>query len=99
MLQIFLGGLKLNKKDVITKISTKTGIKKNVIDVVLSALTETLETELKKGQEINFSGFGKFYTKQRAERKYISFQTGETLTAPAKLVPDLKFSQNFIDKF
>lgn len=94
-----LGEKKLNKKDIISKISARTGIKKNVINVVLGGLYETLVSEMQKGEEINFSGFGKFYTKQRGERKYISFQTGELCFAPPRLVPDIKFSKNFVEKF
>lgn len=89
----------MNKKQIISKISAKTKIKRKVVDTVLTGLYETLITELRKGEEINFSGFGKFLTKERAERKYISFQTGETMIAPSKLVPELKFSKNFIEKF
>lgn len=89
----------MNKKTVISKISARTGIHKSVIETVLGGLYETLVGELQKGEEINFAGFGRFYTTQRLERKYISFQTGETMLAPPHLVPKIKFSKKFIDKF
>ena len=89
----------MNKKTVISKISARTGIHKSVIETVLAGLYETLVGELQKGEEINFAGFGRFYTTQRLERKYISFQTGETMLAPPHLVPKIKFSKKFIDKF
>ena len=89
----------MNKKNIITKISAKTGIKKIEVSAVLQALYETILTQMQNGEEIKFSGFGKFYTKQRGERKYISFQTGEVFASPPHLVPVLKFSKQFIEKF
>ena len=89
----------MNKKSVISKISEKTGIHKSVIDVVLKSLFDTLLNELQKGEDINFAGFGRFYTAQRMERKYTSFQTGEIMMSSPHLVPKIKFSKNFTDKF
>ena len=89
----------MNKKNVISKISVKMGLKKYQINAVLNALYDTLLTEMQKGEEITFSGFGKFFTKQRGERKYISFQTGEVFASPPHLVPAVKFSKQFIEKF
>ena len=89
----------MNKKTVISKISARTGVHKSVIDLVFKGLYETILSELQKGEEINFAGFGRFYTAERQERKYISFQTGETMMAPPHLVPKITFSKNFIDKF
>lgn len=89
----------MNKKAVVAKIAARTGIKKEAINLVLGALCATLVSELQKGEKINFSGFGKFQTRQRTGRKYVSFQTGETFIAPQRLVPVLKFSKNFVEKF
>lgn len=89
----------MNKKQLITRISTKTGIKKSVVNLVLSSLKDNLIIAMQKGDVVNIFGFGKFETKQRGERKYISFQTGETFMSAPHLVPVLKFSKQFIDKF
>lgn len=89
----------MNKKNIISEISASTGINKKVIDVVIKALYETLVVQLQKGEDVNFAGFGRFYTAQRMQRKYTSFQTGETMLSSPHLVPKIKFSKNFIDKF
>lgn len=89
----------MNKKTIVTKVATRCGVKKSVVSKVLGALQDTLLSEMQKGEIVNFSGFGKFFTHQRAQRKYVSFQTGETFLAPPRLVPVLKFSKKFIEKF
>lgn len=89
----------MNKKNIIAEISTKTGIHKSVIEIVFKSLYETLLSQLQKGEDVNFAGFGRFYTTQRMQRKYTSFQTGETMMSNPHLVPKIKFSKNFIDKF
>ena len=89
----------MNKKHLISKISSLSGIKKSLVARVLDNLEYVLVDALQKGETVNISGFGKFFTKQRCKREYISFQTGEKFLSPAKLVPVLKFSKKFVDKF
>jgi len=89
----------MNKKTVITKIACKTGIRKNIVANVLLMLEDLVVDVLQKGDYVNIAGFGKFYTKQRGERKFVNFQTGEKFITPPKLVPMIKFSKRFVEKF
>lgn len=89
----------MNKKNIITKIACKTGLRKNIVASVVGTLEELIIDILQKGDCANFAGFGKFYTRQRGERKFVNFQTGEKFITPPKLVPMLKFSKNFVEKF
>ena len=89
----------MNKKAFITKISATSGINKNTVSGVFSQAEKILVDALQKGEEVNLSGFGKFYTRQRNEREFISFQTGEKFSVPQKLVPMIKFSKKFVEKF
>lgn len=89
----------MNKKMFINKLSSNSGISKTIISEVFKESQKLLIDALQKGEEVNLSGFGKFYTRQRNKREFISFQTGEKFIAPQKLVPMLKFSKKFVEKF
>ena len=88
----------MNKKTIIKLLSEQTKVPKNRVDRILSALEDIILDALQKGLTVNFTGFLKFYTKQRNERKFINFQTGESFIAPQKLVPAVKFSAKFVKK-
>ena len=88
----------MNKKTIIKILSEQTKVPKNRVDRILTALENIILTALQQGEIVNFTGFLKFYTKQRNERKFVNFQTGESFIAPQKLVPAVKFSAKFINK-
>jgi DNA-binding protein HU-beta len=57
----------------------------------VEAFLETVQDALTQGDEIAFTGFGKFSTQQRAERQGVNPRNpGEKVTIPASTVP--KFS-------
>ncbi|MDD4408545.1 MAG: HU family DNA-binding protein [Clostridia bacterium] len=88
----------MNKKLIIKTISKNTNIPKVTVERVLDGLETVVLDALRKGEVINFTGFLKLYTKQRNERTFINFQTGETFVAPVKTVPAIRFSPIFIKK-
>lgn len=55
-----------------------------------NAFLATLEETLVKGEEIAFSGFGKFEVSERAARTGRNPQTGEEMTIEAKKVVKFK---------
>ena len=89
----------MNKKAFITKISSDLKVNKNTVTAIFRQAEKILVDLLQKGEEVNLSGFGKFYTRQRNQREFISFQTGEKFSVPQKLVPMIKFSKKFVEKF
>ena len=88
----------MNRKMIVKCIAQKTKLKKAVIKQVFDELENLIIDALRKGETINFSGFGKIYTKQRNERTFVNFQTGESFVAPTKVVPAIKFSSKLIEK-
>ena len=87
----------MNKKNVVKILSKGVNIPKNRVERLLDSLQILILDALRKGEVINFTGFIKFYTRQRNERVFVNFQTGESFVAPAKLVPCVKFSSKFIE--
>jgi DNA-binding protein HU-beta len=58
----------------------------DAVEAVLDAITDSL----KSGDEVNFTGFGKFSVNERGPRQGVNPRTGERITIPGGKVP--KFS-------
>ena len=53
----------------------------------VDAALEVIEETLKRGGEINFTGFGKFSVAERGARQGVNPQTGERIQIAASKVP------------
>lgn len=76
----------MNKPELVEAIREKTGLKKNEAESALTAIVETIEEALKKGDKITLIGFGSFGTRKRAKRTGVNPKTGEKIKIPAKIV-------------
>ncbi|AKG11482.1 HU family DNA-binding protein [Moraxella bovoculi] len=74
----------MNKQELITAISDKTGLtkaqSKAALDATLTVITDTLT----QGDEVALVGFGSFAIKTHRKRMGRNPKTGESLTIPAK---------------
>ena len=50
-------------------------------------MIESIEDSLKSGDEVSFTGFGKFHVANRGAREGRNPRTGETMTIAASRVP------------
>lgn len=62
------------------------GSKKLASDVV-DAVLDTITSSLTSGEEVNFTGFGKFHVAERGPRQGVNPRTGERITIPGGKVP------------
>jgi DNA-binding protein HU-beta len=81
----------VTKQEFVDQVASKTNMSRreaaDAVDAVLDSITDTL----KRGGEINFTGFGKFSTQHRKERQGVNPRNpSEKVTIPAATVP--KFS-------
>lgn len=53
----------------------------------LESMLDMIEKKIKKGEEVNITGFGKFEVVKRAGRKGRNPATGESIKVPARKVP------------
>ena len=88
---------KLAKKDLIEVIVAKTGCTKKAATEAMNELVDTTVATLKKGGEVEVSGFGKFVVKKRKARKGINPSTGETIKIAASKVPAFKAAKALKD--
>ena len=77
----------MNKTDLIELIADKADASKSEAQRFFDAFQEVVTSELKKGEEIQITGFGKFYVQKREAREGINPQTKEKMNIPASKVP------------
>jgi DNA-binding protein HU-beta len=81
----------LTKQEFIDRVAQRAGLQRRDAQKAVDAFLDTITDTLSQGDEIAFTGFGKFSTQQRAERQGVNPRNpGEKVTIPASTVP--KFS-------
>ena len=81
----------MTKQEFIERVAQRSGLQRREAQKAVEAFLETVTEALSQGDEIAFTGFGKFTTQQRAERQGVNPRNpGERVTIPAATVP--KFS-------
>jgi DNA-binding protein HU-beta len=81
----------MTKAEFIDKVAgdERIGSKKAAADAV-DAVLEAIVDSLRRGEDVNFTGFGKFSVNERGPRQGVNPRTGERITIPGGKVP--KFS-------
>jgi integration host factor subunit alpha len=82
----------LTKNDIVNSVYLKLDLpKKNSIQVV-ETLLEIIKKTLRSGEDVLVSGFGKFYVKDKRERRGRNPQTAEEMTLRAGRVVGFRCS-------
>lgn len=74
----------MNKKDLIHKISVKSGLSIADVEKAIKTYEEVVESTLKSGEKVVSIGFGTFDIKQTVARNGRNPQTGKPMIIPAK---------------
>ena len=77
----------MTKSEFVDQVADRSGLGKGEAEKSVNAVLETIEEVLKRGGEINFTGFGKFSVAQRGARQGVNPQTGERIQIAASRVP------------
>ena len=85
----------MNKEELVQEIAKKTKVTQKDAAEVLSAVIETIETSVAKGQKVTLVGFGTFEARKRAARTGRNPQTGKELKIPARVVPAFTAGKKF----
>jgi DNA-binding protein HU-beta len=81
----------VTKQEFVDKIAAKTDLSRRDAAKAVDAFLETVTDALKGGEDITFTGFGKFSTQNRAARQGVNPRNpSQKVTIPAARVP--KFS-------
>jgi DNA-binding protein HU-beta len=80
----------MNKSQLIEAVASDSGLTKTDSARAIESLLDTVARTLRKGDEVNITGFGKFSVVKRAARQGVNPRTGERLKIKASKAP--KFS-------
>ncbi len=87
----------MNKNDLITAVSEKTGLTKKDTQVALDGILDTIKENVKKGEKIQLIGFGNFEPKTNKARTGINPATKEKIQIKASKSVRFKVGKGFKD--
>ena len=77
----------VTKQDFIDRVASKSDLSKRDAGKAVDAFLDVVTDSLKRGDQITFTGFGKFSTSARAARMGVNPRTGEKVSIAATTVP------------
>jgi len=77
----------MTKSDFVDKVASESGLSKKDAGSAVDAVITSIEKALKNGEDVSFTGFGKFHVADRGAREGRNPRTGETMTIAASRVP------------
>ncbi len=77
----------MSKQEFVDKVASEAGLSKKDAGAAVEAVLGTIESELKSGGEVSFTGFGKFHVAARGAREGRNPRTGESMKIAATKVP------------
>jgi DNA-binding protein HU-beta len=78
----------VTKAEFVDKIASKTDLSRRDAAKAVDAFLDTITESLKGGQEVSFTGFGKFSTQRRAARQGVNPRNpSQKVQIPAATVP------------
>ena len=80
----------MTKAEFVEKLAAKSGLTKKDAAAVVDAFVDVIMESLQRGEDVQFTGFGKFYVQKREAREGINPRTKSKIKIPASKVP--KFS-------
>lgn len=86
----------MTKAEIVSEISSKTGLDRKVVLNTVEALMESVKESLAKGEEVYFRGFGSFIIKHRAEKTARNISKNTTVIVPAHQIPAFRPSKEFL---
>jgi DNA-binding protein HU-beta len=92
-----IGGLTVNKNDLVGLVSTKTGMSRNDATRAVDGVFDAITAALKNGDEVRLVGFGTFTVANRAASEGRNPRTGEKIQIPASKQPKFKAGKGLKD--
>jgi DNA-binding protein HU-beta len=77
----------VTKAEFVDQVAANSGLSKKDAGDAVDAVLATIESALKRGSDVTFSGFGKFHVADRGAREGRNPSTGERIQIPASRVP------------
>ena len=83
----------MTKSDIISEVSSKTGLTKVETEAVFEGFIESISSSLKRGERVDIRGFGCFHVKERQAREARNPSTNEIVQLNLRSLPAFKVSK------
>ena len=90
--------MSITKAHLADSIHNQLGLPQNQSVQVLESILEIIKKTLENGEDVMITGFGKFFVKEKNERKGRNPQTGEDLMLGSRRVVGFKCSGKFRER-
>ena len=87
----------MTKAEIVSKISDKSGLDKNEVQLIVENFMDEVINSLKDGQNVYLRGFGSFIIKTRAEKTGRNISKNTTIKIPAHNIPAFKPAKVFVE--
>ncbi|MBA3474119.1 MAG: HU family DNA-binding protein [Rubrobacter sp.] len=77
----------MNKTEFIERVAEEADVPVSEAQRYFDAVENVVTSALKGGEEVQITGFGKFYIQERTAREGTNPQTGKKMNIPAQRVP------------
>ena len=88
----------MTKAEIITEISTKTGIEKAHVQEAVESFFKVVRTSMIDGKNVYFRGFGSFIIKKRAKKIARNISKNTAMVIDEHYIPSFKPAKTFVDK-
>ncbi len=86
--------MKLKTTEVYQKVAERTGLQKKEAERIIESLLDLITTEIKKGTEVVFTGFGSFLAKERKSRAGFNPKTKQRMQVASVTIAKFKAGKN-----
>ena len=88
----------MNKNEIIKNVAKQSKLSQKDCVLFLKALKEVMTNALTRGEEVSFSGFGRFFVKHYEKRNSFNPQTRKITKLDERILPVFKVSSVFKSK-
>ncbi len=88
----------MTKAEIISEISTKTGIEKVDVQETVEAFFKVIKGAMVSGDNVYVRGFGSFVIKKRAEKTARNISKNTAIIIPEHFIPSFKPAKTFVEK-
>ena len=88
----------MTKADIISEISTATGIEKVDVQETVEAFFKVIKNSMIGGENVYVRGFGSFVVKKRAQKTARNISKNTAIIIPEHFVPSFKPAKVFVEK-
>ena len=77
----------MTKQEFVEQVASKSGLSRSDASKAVDAVLDSITDALRSGNDVSFTGFGKFSASARKARQGVNPRTGEKVNIPATTVP------------